>query len=117
VFPYSERPGTASAQLKPEVPKKVAEQRSLTLRTLAAEKNLQFRRSFVDKVVSVITLAEGEADGNRQALSSNYLKVELSNVGVKPNQLVEVLVKGCTLDGVTAELTTQSSNTTWATAY
>ena len=117
VFPYSERPGTASAQLKPEVLQNVMERRSLTLRNLAAEKNLQFRKAFVGRVLSAITLAEVEVGGNRQALSSNYLKANLSNAEVQPNELVEVLVKGCTSDGVAAELTTQPSKTTCATAY
>jgi threonylcarbamoyladenosine tRNA methylthiotransferase MtaB len=103
VFPYSSRPGTPSANLKPEVPKEVAQQRSAALRFLAAEKNLQFRMSFLNRPLSVITLGQGEQDDNGQAISTNYLKVELSKAWVKPNQLMEVLVKGCTSDGVTAE--------------
>jgi threonylcarbamoyladenosine tRNA methylthiotransferase MtaB len=103
VFPDSSRPGTPSASLKPEVSKEVAQQRSAALRSLAAEKNLQFRMSFLNRPLSVITLGQGEEDGSWQAISTNYLKVELSKAWVKANQLVEVLVKGCTSDGVTAE--------------
>jgi threonylcarbamoyladenosine tRNA methylthiotransferase MtaB len=102
VFPYSPRPGTPSAQLRPEVPGRAAQRRSLELRELGAEKNLQFRTSFLSKRLSVITL-DGKEDGEKtQALSTNYLKVELE-AKVKPNQLLEVLVKGMTTEGVRAE--------------
>ena len=102
VFPYSPRPGTPSAQLRPEVPGRAAQRRSLELRELGAEKNLQFRTSFLSKRLSVITLDRKEDGEKTQALSTNYLKVELE-AKVKPNQLVEVLVKGMTTEGVKAE--------------
>lgn len=106
VFPYSSRPGTPSTHLKPEVPKEFAQQRSAALRSLAAEKNLQFRMSFLNEPLSVITLGKGEENGSCQAMSTNYLKVDLGKAAVEPNQLLEVVVKGCTSDGVTAELST-----------
>jgi len=104
VFPYSSRPGTPSTNLKPEVPPGIAQQRSAALRSLAAEKNLRFRMSFLNRSLSVITLGEGEENDSCQAMSSNYLKVDLGKATVKPNRFLEVVVKGCTSDGVAAEL-------------
>ena len=106
VFPYSSRPGTPSTHLKPEVSHEFAQQRSAALRSLAAKKNLDFRMSFLNRRLSVITLGRGEENGSCQAMSTNYLKVDLGKSVVEPNQLLEVVVKGCTCDGVTAELST-----------
>ena len=77
VFPYSHRPGTASANLKPEVHGRIAQQRGKELRDISARKNLEFRSSFVGKQLSVITLAQDPTE-QTQALSTNYLKVEMS---------------------------------------
>ena len=87
------------------------------MRSLAAEKNLQFRTSFLNKSLSVITLGEEDEEGNSQAMSTNYLKVNLGRADIKPNQLLEVMVRGCSSNGVTAEVLAQSSRTTCATAY
>jgi threonylcarbamoyladenosine tRNA methylthiotransferase MtaB len=117
VFPYSSRPGTPATQLKPEVAKEVAQQRGAALRSLAAEKNLQFRTSFLNRPLSVISLGEEDQNGSSQAMSTNYLKVKLGKAAIKPNQLLDVMVRGCTSDGLTAEIMAQSSRTTCATAY
>lgn len=102
VFPYSPRPGTPSAHLKPQVPERTVQRRSLELRELAAEKNLQFRSSFLGKRLSVITLDRKDEVAKVQALSTNYLKVELE-AEVKPNQLLEVVVKEVTVDRLRGE--------------
>ena len=100
VFPYSDRPGTASIQLRPVVPSPVAQQRSLELRQLAAKKNLQFRRSFLGGTFSVITLAKEGDEGGVEAISSNYLKVEIPGVGLPFNKLLHVKITGITETGL-----------------
>jgi threonylcarbamoyladenosine tRNA methylthiotransferase MtaB len=100
VFPYSERPGTASARLRPLVPPRTAQVRSLALRELAARKNRQFRSSFVSCNLSVVTLdKDGEGKGV-EAISSNYLKVEIPDPGLRPNQFLEVKIVGVTENGL-----------------
>ncbi len=102
VFPYSRRPGTPSENWKPEVRGDVVRQRSMELRELASRKNLQFRNSFVDKTISVITLGL-ELEGRvGEALSSNYLKVGISGLNVRPNMILEVKVDGLSSAGLTA---------------
>jgi threonylcarbamoyladenosine tRNA methylthiotransferase MtaB len=73
VFTYSERPGTSAASAASSVPVPVRKHRNRILRELGDQKNLLFRRGFVGKTLSVVTLEEGSP-----ALSSNYLKVELA---------------------------------------
>ncbi|HEX2522978.1 MAG TPA: tRNA (N(6)-L-threonylcarbamoyladenosine(37)-C(2))-methylthiotransferase MtaB, partial [Terriglobia bacterium] len=75
VFPYSHRPGTPSASLKPEVHGRIAQQRGKELRELSLRKNRAFRNSFLGRDLSLITLAQ-DCDERAQALSTNYLKVE-----------------------------------------
>jgi threonylcarbamoyladenosine tRNA methylthiotransferase MtaB len=94
VFTYSERPGTAAAEMRHPVPIHVRRERSRSLRELAAQKNLEFRRRMAGRKLSVVTLEEP-----RTALSSNYLKVEM--VAERPsNQLLEVEISGLTYAGL-----------------
>lgn len=101
VFPFSRRPGTAAAQLEPEVPSAVAALRSLELRTLGDLKNRSFRESQVGRDLPVITLQDESPLSTRRALSSNFLQVELSGAERRPNQLLQVRVTGLTPKGVT----------------
>ena len=78
VFTYSSRPGTPSVAMPSQVPVEVARERNKILRDLAAEKNLEFRQSFVGKMLRVITLQTTDADFT-EGLSDNYLKVRLSD--------------------------------------
>ncbi|HEU0122776.1 MAG TPA: tRNA (N(6)-L-threonylcarbamoyladenosine(37)-C(2))-methylthiotransferase MtaB [Bryobacteraceae bacterium] len=72
VFTYSARPGTPAATAAGQVPMPVRKERNRRLRELAERKNESFRRQFVGKSLSVVTLGQG-----KMALSHNYLKVEL----------------------------------------
>lgn len=72
VFTYSERPGTPAATA-PQVPIPVRKERNRVLRELGARKNEAFRRRFVNRWLSVVTL-----DRPLSALSDNYLPVELA---------------------------------------
>jgi threonylcarbamoyladenosine tRNA methylthiotransferase MtaB len=76
VFTYSSRPGTPSAKMEDQAPVEVARERNRLLRTLAARKNLEFRKSFLGKTLDVITLQSGDG-ACTEALSDNYLKVRL----------------------------------------
>jgi threonylcarbamoyladenosine tRNA methylthiotransferase MtaB len=94
VFTYSERPGTPAAESPDQLPMRVRKERNRVLRTLAAEKNLAFRRSMVGKRLSVVTL---HAPGI--ALSGNYLKVELARK-VAGNLIVDVAIGGVSESGL-----------------
>ena len=91
VFTYSSRPGTPSATMPDQVPVNVARERNRVLRELAAQKNLEFRRSFLGRTLEVITLQTG-GEGWTEALSDNYLKVRLAG-SHRANELLRVNVR------------------------
>ena len=95
VFTYSERPGTPAADMPGQVPMPVRKERNRALRELAAQKNLEFRRSMVGRTLSVVTLHEPGS-----AISSNYLKVELAQAA-EPNRLIDVRIGGVSDSGLT----------------
>jgi len=103
VFPYSHRPGTASANLKPEVHGSMTQQRGKKLREISARKNLEFRSSFVGKELSVITLAQ-EPNEHARALTTNYLKVEISKGWVEANRVVSAEITGLTAEGLLGDI-------------
>jgi threonylcarbamoyladenosine tRNA methylthiotransferase MtaB len=94
VFTYSERPGTQAAEAPAQVPMRVRRERNRILRELAAAKNLEFRRNFAGRKLSVVTLEQPGA-----ALSGNYLKVELASPR-RANQLMDVEIGGVTDAGL-----------------
>jgi threonylcarbamoyladenosine tRNA methylthiotransferase MtaB len=93
IFPYSERPGTPAASATDQIPWQKRKERGQILKSLAAEKNAEFRRSVVGRTLPVVTLASGEA------LSSNYIQVELA-VTRPPRELVDVRIGSITGSGV-----------------
>jgi len=93
VFTYSERPGTPAADAD-QIPMPVRKERNRIVRELAAAKNLRFRQSMAGRTLSAVTLHE---DG--VALTSNYLKVELSRPR-EANRLVDVEIAGVTEGGL-----------------
>jgi threonylcarbamoyladenosine tRNA methylthiotransferase MtaB len=80
VFTYSSRPGTPAAAMRDQIPVRVARERNRMLRELAAEKKLEFMRSFIGKPLAAITLNithAGLGGGSTEALTDNYLKLHL----------------------------------------
>jgi threonylcarbamoyladenosine tRNA methylthiotransferase MtaB len=94
VFTYSERPGTPAATSGGVVPVAERKRRNRILRELGEQKNLTFRRRFLGKRLSVVTLEDGFP-----ALSSNYLKVDLASAR-PPNRLLDVDIGAVTESGL-----------------
>ncbi|MGC2332144.1 MAG: tRNA (N(6)-L-threonylcarbamoyladenosine(37)-C(2))-methylthiotransferase MtaB [Candidatus Acidiferrales bacterium] len=76
VFSFSERPGTAAANLADRVPPQIIRERARGLRTLAQEKIAAFRASQSGRTLRALTLARGGEDWT-EALTGNYLKVRV----------------------------------------
>lgn len=85
IFPYSERPGTPAATAPGAVPWNVRKERGRVLKAAAQAKNAQFRTSMIGRTLSGVTL------GNGEALTSNYIRVELAQPR-PPRELIEVTV-------------------------
>ncbi|MGM9552329.1 MAG: tRNA (N(6)-L-threonylcarbamoyladenosine(37)-C(2))-methylthiotransferase MtaB [Clostridia bacterium] len=72
VFPYSERRGTAAAQM-PQIPMPLRERRAKELGLIGEELKCNYEKSFVGKKVEV--LFEQTKKGYTEGLTKNYLRV------------------------------------------
>ncbi len=88
VFTYSERPGTAAAKYEDAVPTAVRRERTHVLREISAEKNLDFRRRMIGKILPAVTLEQ-----RGMALTTNFLKVQMAQER-GPNRMVELEIGG-----------------------
>ena len=77
-----------------------ARERNRILRELAAEKNLEFRRSFVGKTIAAITLHRSN-ESHTEALTDNFLKMSLEGKH-GPNQWVNAHVASVAAEGLLA---------------
>jgi threonylcarbamoyladenosine tRNA methylthiotransferase MtaB len=88
VFSFSERPGTAAAQLTERVELGAIRERARLLRALGERKAAAFRAAQDGRSLRALTLARGGADWT-EALTGNYLKVRIA--GRRPtNQWCDV---------------------------
>jgi threonylcarbamoyladenosine tRNA methylthiotransferase MtaB len=94
VFTYSERPGTLAEQFGSPVPVGVRRERTSILRSLSEKKNREFRQRMVGKTLSAVTLEQ-----RGMALTSNFLKVEMSQPR-ESNRLVELQIGAVTETGL-----------------
>jgi threonylcarbamoyladenosine tRNA methylthiotransferase MtaB len=90
VFPYSVRSGTVASEMAEKVDSRTIKRRSKELRQISEDKNRAFRRRFLGRSLSVLTLSENK-DGMRTALSGNYLKAKL-DPSIPANRLVQAQV-------------------------
>ena len=89
VFTYSARPSTPAADLPDQVAAPAKKERNRILRELAAQKGEAFRRSWVGRRLSVVTLDDQNPAGT-VALSDNYIKVLIEGARLPAGQIVEV---------------------------
>lgn len=97
VFPYSDRSETAASKMSKKIDSQTIKHRCEELRYIGDEKQRQFRRQFVGKALSVLTLSEKKHQ-MRTCISDNYLKGKLVS-DIPPNRIVEAKVVGETGDG------------------
>ena len=87
VFPYSDRSGTAASNMTDKVPPQTKKRHSQELRRISQKKNQAFRRSFLGRRLSVLTLSE-ESAGKRSSLSGNYLYAKV-DASIPANRILE----------------------------
>jgi threonylcarbamoyladenosine tRNA methylthiotransferase MtaB len=91
VFPYSARPGTPAAARTGHLNGRVIHERGAEMRALIAYKRRAFLASQIGRTLPALTLDETR-EGDRVALSSNYLKVVLAGVEIAPNRLLDARI-------------------------
>lgn len=88
VFTYSERPGTAAAELPNPVPMERRRERTRILRELSDGRNREFRKRMIRKTLSAVTLEQ-----RGMALTTNFLKAEMAQMR-EPNRMVDLEIDG-----------------------
>lgn len=101
LFPFSARPGTPAWELhrRNPVPAQAVRERMAALRGLAAEKSRAFRKSFVGRVLSAVTVEPEEPGAITAAVADNFVRLFL-NAGIAPNRLVTARITGLHEEGL-----------------
>src|SRR5216683_5387257 len=91
VFSFSKRPGTKAAALSNEIPGAVIKRRARELRALGESQSASFRESQFGRTLRVLTVRpdEGQHPSATPAISSNYLKLNVSGRHL-PNAWLDV---------------------------
>jgi threonylcarbamoyladenosine tRNA methylthiotransferase MtaB len=100
IFPFSARPGTSGWELHRlhPVPPAAVRERMAALRALIQQKNLAFRKTFIGKQLSAVTLSKPY--GLRgTALTDNFLSVELDKSWAA-NQLILINIGDASAAGL-----------------
>ena len=92
VFPFSPRPATSAASMKPVIPERVRRERARDLAALARELSASYARRWVGREVDV--LLEGKSGSRPHGISGNYLKVAVSAAPVEamPGRMVRARI-------------------------
>lgn len=94
VFPYSARPGTQAARLRPVAGSQVVQARARDLRSLGLQKKLSFYQSQIGKSAEV--LVENEVAGETgwiSGLTENYLRVHVINQKNAANHILRIRLR------------------------
>jgi threonylcarbamoyladenosine tRNA methylthiotransferase MtaB len=102
VFPFSPRPGTPAAQLRPLAAAEV-QQRAAALRRLGREKKRAFYQRHLGTRREVLVEGPAPAEGWLIGLSDNYLRVLLPAVAARPNQRLWVRCQTLSGEALLAE--------------
>ncbi len=98
VFTYSERPGTAAAEMGEPVPNEVRKERTRMLRGLSAKKRRYFYQQQIGKQQQVLWEGENK-DGWMYGFTENYVKVRTPYNPALINQTREVTLQQISEDG------------------
>jgi threonylcarbamoyladenosine tRNA methylthiotransferase MtaB len=93
VFPFSPRPGTAAASMKPVVPERIRRERVRELSALAESLSVSYASRWVGREVDV--LLEGTPGARAHGVTGNYLKVVVNGApedAAKPGRMVRAAI-------------------------
>jgi threonylcarbamoyladenosine tRNA methylthiotransferase MtaB len=93
VFPFSPRPGTPAASMKPVVPERIRRERVTELSTTAGNLSDSYAHRWVGREVEV--LLEGRPGARAHGVSGNYLKVIVNGVpenAAWPGRMVRAVI-------------------------
>jgi len=90
-FKYSMREGTRAARMEEQVPSKIKNSRSITVRDLAEANKLTYRKRFTG--LSQTVLVENITDGIARGYGENYVPIEFKNSQPEKNYFQTVTIK------------------------
>ena len=97
VFPYSDRPGTAAASMRPKVDGVAIRERGREIRGMAGRMAAEFRASQVGRTRRALVVDDGLS-----AVTDNYLKVRLAQTRTR-NEWVDAVIDGEEAQGHAAQ--------------
>ncbi len=92
VFRYSKRPGTVAANMSGQVHPATITKRSEILRNISDNRKIQFRKQFIGKELSCLTLVHHESEELIRAVSSNYIEVNATGNKNCLNKIVKIKI-------------------------
>ncbi|EKE03118.1 MAG: hypothetical protein ACD_20C00258G0001 [uncultured bacterium] len=93
VFTYSRRKGTPAAEMENQIPQEIKKIRNTKLTELAARKNLEFRKSQLDKELEVLVeFTRDKETGLLKGRSDNYIPILIEGTDDLKNKLVKVKI-------------------------
>jgi threonylcarbamoyladenosine tRNA methylthiotransferase MtaB len=92
VFPFSPREGTVAYSFPDRIPSEEMKRRLGLLLEISRTKNYDFRRQFIGRILSAITLSKDENMGESVVLTGNYIHATVSGLAAPPNTLVNIRI-------------------------
>jgi len=93
VFPFSPREGTEAFSLPGRIPSHVIKARTTEIINLGRAKNLEFRRRFLGRSLSAITLSKEEVQSEPVVLTHNFIHARVPGLAVPPNRFIDVRIE------------------------
>ncbi|HBG49983.1 MAG TPA: tRNA (N(6)-L-threonylcarbamoyladenosine(37)-C(2))-methylthiotransferase MtaB [Cyanobacteria bacterium UBA9971] len=104
VFSYSKRKGTPADLMENQVPENIKKERNKRLTELAKRKNLDFRKSFLEKDLEVLVeLARDKKSGLLKGMTDNFIPVLVDGSDDFKNKIVSVRIKKVEADNTFGE--------------
>ncbi len=106
VFPFSARPGTAAAEMKPKIPQSTSGKRAAELALWAKQNKIKYIENFRGKTVDAVletvkkpfVFANGEGREIFHAVSENFLHCEISaptgKIKIQPGTAIRLKILG-----------------------
>jgi len=93
VFSYSRRKGTPADKMPNQVHDHIKKQRNTLLNELAAEKNLEFRKSQIGKETEILVeFSRDKKTGFLKGMTDNYISVQVEGDDSYINSLTKVII-------------------------
>jgi tRNA-2-methylthio-N6-dimethylallyladenosine synthase len=107
-FKYSERPGTPAAEMFGQVPEDVKNERLQALQALLKEQQTAFNASKIGHTIPVFVTGKGRKEGQMHGRSPWLQAVHFDAQPDLVGQIIDVSIKGATLNSLSGELTVKS---------